>query len=247
MPFYFQILLKKLKANGAQLISQQDLKNSEYSDLSVFQKVLKKDISIVKKYTLKNDGSLLLIKSKRETLAAAWLANFSLKNKSFHPVCLIPEKSRALDNAFIQEGLPSLGILSASLARPSLQILKLVTTFLWQPIDPYKILEFVSLSVKPLANDLALEIARVMAQTPGINSDRWHAMTSNYFKNLEEIAKKDSTIDIREIKNQYDFWFGRTRYRIDQKVPKVEAIVIFLITYFPAISMTIPLLTGFAK
>ena len=227
LPQHFQILLKKLKANGAQLISQQDLKNSEYSDLSVFQKVLKKDISIVKKYTLKNDGSLLLIKSKRETLAAAWLANFFLKNKSFHPVCLIPEKSRALDNAFIQEGLPSLGILSASLARPSLQILKLVTTFLWQPIDPYKILEFVSLSVKPLANDLALEIARVMAQTPGINSDRWHSMTSNYFKNLEEIAKKDSTIDIREIKNQYDFWFGRTRYRIDQKVPKVEAIVIF--------------------
>ena len=27
----------------------------------------------------------------------------------------------------------------------------------------------------------------------------------------------------------------------------VEAIVIFLITYFPAISMTVPLLTGFAK
>ena len=53
LPQHFQILLKKLKANGAQLISQQDLKNSEYSDLSVFQKVLKKDISIVKKYTLK--------------------------------------------------------------------------------------------------------------------------------------------------------------------------------------------------
>ena len=27
----------------------------------------------------------------------------------------------------------------------------------------------------------------------------------------------------------------------------VEAIVIFLITYFPSLSMTIPLLTGFAK
>jgi len=27
----------------------------------------------------------------------------------------------------------------------------------------------------------------------------------------------------------------------------VEAIVIFLITYFPSISMAIPLLTGFAK
>ncbi|MFK7771922.1 MAG: PD-(D/E)XK nuclease family protein [Saprospiraceae bacterium] len=227
LPQYFQVLLKKLEEKGAILENSKELKTSDQSDLSTFQKVLKKELSISKKHTLKNDGSILLIKSKRETHAAAWLASFFLKNKNFQPLCLIPEKSRALDNAFIQEGLPSLGILSASLARPSLQILKLVTTFLWQPIDPYKILEFVSLSVKPLADDLALEIARVMAQTPGINSDRWHAMTAQYFKDLEEKGKEDSSIDVREIKNQYDFWFGRTRYRIDQKVPKEEAIVIF--------------------
>lgn len=227
LPQHFQILLKKLEEKGAQLESKDNLAVSDSSDLSILQRVLKKELSIAHKHTLKNDGSILLIKSKRETHAAAWLASFFLKNNSFKPLCLIPEKSRALDNAFIQEGLPSLGILSASLARPSLQILKLVTTFLWQPIDPFKILEFVSLSVKPLADDLALEIARVMAQTPGINSDRWHAMTNQYFNDLEEKAKEDSSIDVREIKNQYDFWFGRVRYRIDQKVPKIEAIVIF--------------------
>ena len=227
LPQHFQVLLKKLEAQGAQIESKENLNISASSDLSIFQKVLKKELSIATKHTLKNDGSILLVKSKRETHAAAWLASFFLKNKSFQPLCLIPEKSRALDNAFIQEGLPSLGILSASLARPSLQILKLVSTFLWQPIDPYKILEFVSLSVKPLANDLALEIGRVMAQTPGINSQRWNITIKNYFDRLEEAAKEDSSIDVREIKSQYDFWFGRTRYRIDQKVPKVEAIVIF--------------------
>lgn len=227
LPKHFQVLVKQLKAFGVKISENIIQSSANTSDLSVFQKVLKKEIKISKKHQLKNDGSILLIKSKRETHAAAWLANFFLKNDSFRPLCLIPEKSRALDNAFIQEGLPSLGILSASLARPSLQILKLVTTFLWQPIDPYKILEFVSLTVKPLADDLALEIARVMAQTPGINSDRWHAMTSQYFEKLEEKAKEDNTIDVREIKNQYNFWFGRSRYRIDQKVPKIEAIDIF--------------------
>lgn len=227
LPQHFQGLLKQLEEKGAQLESNDNLAISDNSDLSTFQKVLKKELSIAKKHTLKNDGSILLIKSKRETHAAAWLASFFLKNTSFEPLCLIPEKSRALDNAFIQEGLPSLGILSASLARPSLQILKLVSTFLWQPIDPFKILEFVSLSVKPLAHDLALEIARVMAQTPGINSQRWNITIKQYFERLEEASKEDSSIDVREIKNQYDFWFGRTRYRIDQKVPKVEAIVIF--------------------
>ncbi len=227
LPKHFQVLLKKLEEKGAQLESKDNLKISDNSDLSTFQKVLKKELSITKKHTLKNDGSILLVKSKRETHAAAWLASFFLKNNTFQPLCLIPEKSRALDNAFIQEGLPSLGILSASLARPSLQILKLVSTFLWQPIDPYKILEFVTLPIKPLADNLALEIARVMAQTPGINSQQWNFTINQYFKNLEEDAKEDSSIDFREIKNQYDFWFGRVRYRIDQKVPKIEAILIF--------------------
>jgi len=227
LPQHFQVLLKKLATKGATLESKENLHIASNSDLSIFQKVLKKELSIATKHILKNDGSILLVKSKRETHAAAWLASFFLKNKSFQPLCLIPEKSRALDNAFIQEGLPSLGILSASLARPSLQILKLVSTFLWQPIDPFKILEFVTLSVKPLANDLGLEIGRIIAQTPGINSQRWSITIKNYFDDLEEAAKEDKSIDIREIKSQYDFWFGRTRYRIDQKVPKVDAILIF--------------------
>ncbi len=227
LPDHFQRLFEKLKTLGVNIESSKPLEISPKNSLSIFQKVLNNEISIEKKHRIENDGSILLLKSKRETHAAAWLASFFLKNKDFQPLCLIPEKSRALDNAFIQEGLPSLGILSASLARPSLQILKLVTSFLWRPIDPFKILEFVSLSIKPLDDGLAQQIAMLMAQTPGINSDRWFAAINNYFNEAELESSADDSIDVNKIKGQYEFWFGRNRYRIDQKVPVSDAIQIF--------------------
>lgn len=227
LPQFFQDLFKKLKTKNVIIENNNNTITSKHSDLATFQKVINKELSTTEKHVLKNDGSLLLLKSKRETHAAAWLGSFFLKNKNFHPLCLVPEKSRGLDNAFIQEGLPSLGILSASLARPSLQILKLVSTFLWRPIDPYKILEFVSLSIKPLADDLSLEIARLIAQTPGVNSARWLGLIKQYFEDLNESAKTDTSIEYNKILDQYNFWFERKRYRIDQKVPTSDAIEIF--------------------
>ena len=227
LPKHFQKLLAKLQSKGAQIRQIETPATAEDSDLSIFQKIIKKELPNKEKYTLKNDGSLLLIKAKRETDAAIWLAKNFNQNKNFKPLCLIPEKNRAIDNALIQEGLPSLGILSASLARPSLQILKLVSTFLWQPIDPYKILEFVSLTVKPLRDDLAKRIARQIAQTPGINSSGWKKMIGIYFSKLEDQAQNDTSIDVASVRKQFDFWFNRRRYDVSRTVPKKDAIEIF--------------------
>ena len=196
------------------------------SDLSIFKKTLLR-IAGIKKATLKGDGSLVIIRSPRETEAATFLAKLFQQNQDFHPLCLIPEKNRALDNALIQEGLPSLGILSASLARPSLQILKLIPAFLWRPIDPFKIMEFVSLAVKPLADDLAELIAVQMAQRPGLNSDSWRFMVRNYFSDLKNRENSDASIDPKQIEDQYKFWFERKRYDANKAVPIKEVIEIF--------------------
>ncbi|RMG80720.1 MAG: hypothetical protein D6714_14200, partial [Bacteroidetes bacterium] len=133
----------------------------------------------------------------------------------------------ALDIALVEEGLPSLGILSASLARPSLQILKLATVFLWNPIDPFKILEFVSLSVKPLADDLATAIADQMAKTPGLNGEGWNITIRRYFDELALRAANDPSIQVEEIRRQYEFWFERRRYDLSRTVPKRDPIEIF--------------------
>ncbi len=176
---------------------------------------------------LQADGSLLILKSKRETTAAAYLAKLFQKNPKLRPTLLISDKNRTLDNAFLQDSLPSLGILSASSARPSLQILKLVTAFLWEPLDPFKLMEFVTLKVKPLEEELAIQIARRLSETPGINSIAWNITISRYFEEIETAAATDHSIDVNAIREQYNFWFRRQRYNTSQTVPKEEAVEIY--------------------
>lgn len=196
------------------------------TNLDIFKNFLLRN-NTNQKVKLEADGSLFILRAKRETTAATFLAKLLKANSDLNPACLIPEKNRALDNAVLQEGFPSFGILSASLARPSLQILKLAPAFLWHPIDPFKIMEFVSLSIKPLDDDLAEEIARLMAQNPGLNSDIWRIRISEFFKAINEKAKRDKSIDVEQIRAEYDFWFDRRRYDSSKAVPKAEVIKVF--------------------
>ena len=224
LPYHLQRLFKALASNGTTISQLPSNIIEGTSDLQIFQSAISGQQV---KTNLKKDGSLLIIKAKRDTDAAAFLAKLLDLNPGYRPACLIPEKTRVLDNALIQEHLPSLGILSASLARPTLQILKLATVFLWRPIDPYKVLEFVTLPVKPLENDLAIIIARLIASRPGLNSDNWYAAINQYFEELDERKKAEPNLDVEAIKKQYQFWFERKRYNSNRSVPKEEVIEIF--------------------
>ncbi len=223
-PFYWQKVFTHLEEHGTKIAQIPEPAIEGNHDLAVFQKAFTGER---KKVSAQQDGSLLVIRANRETDAAAFLAKQIQLNSTYRPVCLIPEKNRALDNALIQEGLPSLGILSASLARPTLQIIKLVTAFLWRPIDPYKVLEFVTLPIKPLASDLAVIIARQIAQRPGMNSDNWYASVNQYFEELTQKAATDPLIKVDKIRAEYQFWFERRRYDISKSLPKDEVIEIF--------------------
>ncbi len=177
--------------------------------------------------TLRGDGSLLLLRARRDTDLAAWTAALARRNPAFRPVCLIADRSRTLDNALLQEGLPSLGLLSASQARPTLQVLKLAPVFLWNPVDPFKIMEFVSLAVKPLEDGLAAAIAESLAQTPGLHGDGWRAAVARYFDELDQRAARETGIDPARVRRQYRFWFERRRYDASRTVPKAEAVEIY--------------------
>ena len=226
LPEHYKRLFRILKNQGVSISPLPDIDIKGHTNLDIFKKFLSRK-NKDQKTKLTADGSLFILKAKRETEAAVFLAKLFEANSALSPVCLIPEKNRALDNAVIQEGLPGFGILSASLARPSLQILKLAPAFLWHPIDPYKVMEFVSLSLKPLDDELAEVIAKLMAQNPGLNSDVWWARINEFFNNLNEKAQQDKSIDVRKIKDEFDFWFNRKRYDISKTVPKLEVIKIF--------------------
>ncbi|MBK9489891.1 MAG: hypothetical protein IPO07_14785 [Haliscomenobacter sp.] len=213
-----------MRGQGVEIIPPPLQDRMPDTDLGRFQAFLAGKVG---PQPLDHDGTLILLRGKRDTDLGSYLAALLRRNPSFHPCFLIPDKSRTLDEAFIQEGLPSLGIQPASLARPTLQALKLIPNFLWTPVDPYKIMEFVSLPLKPLETELANRIAQQMAQTPGILGESWQVMLGQYFSELEERALKDSNLDVREIRQQYRFWFERRRFDVAGSVPKNEVEDIF--------------------
>jgi hypothetical protein len=162
--------------------------------------------------------TILLLKSHRDSDAAVYLSQILRENPGFKPFFLIPEMNLQLEQALVLEGFPYMGILSASLARPTLQVLKLAPAFLWEPVDVFKIMEFVTLPVKPFDDGLSLEIARVMSDKPGLFSDTWFAAVYGYLER-GEIPE--------EARDQYTFWFDRRRYKAEASAPKRDAIGIY--------------------
>ncbi len=228
LPPYYAKLFKKLadlKITVEQISLTKTL--SSRPDLASFQKILS-GASIAKEPAqLKGDGSLIILKGERSTDLASFLAKIGQLNPSYRPTCLLPSKNRTVDNAFIQEGIPSMGIMTASLARPALQVLKLVTTFLWFPLDPIKVLEFLSLPIKPINDELAHRLAIKMAQTPGVQSEAWYATVASFFDEVNNRASFDKSLEPEKIREQYRFWFERKRFDQQKKVPKEEVYTIF--------------------
>ena len=199
--------------------------NAGLSDLQVLQRMLATNHTDYQEPS--GDGSLLIVKAGRETDLAEWFSKMLKDNPSFRPVCFMPEPSRLLDTAFMMEGVPAMGIASASSARAVLQLLKLVTVFLWQPIDPYRILEFLSLPVKPLDERLARLLSQVMSEKPGLYSSLWAAKVREFWEKSAERYGKEREGELKKIKSQYEFWFDRRRYEQNKKVPKAAVINIF--------------------
>ncbi|MEM1220872.1 MAG: hypothetical protein AAGH79_18270, partial [Bacteroidota bacterium] len=229
LPYRDEILLRQVQQSSSQTCSWRYQtvapQAATDSDLGQWQSFLHATEGKKAGRSLRSDGSLLLLRAPSANEAAAFLAKLLAQNPAYRPVCFLADQARQLDQACIQEGLPSLGIQSTSSARPSLQLLKLTPAFLWDPIDPYKVIEFVSLAIKPIDQDLGKVIGSLMARSPGIQSDRWNRAIAQYFQRLEEqhFAPKK----IQSIQSQYRFWFTRKRYPIDQLAPKSEAINLF--------------------
>lgn len=228
LPTGISRILKKLESNGIELVPFSGYPEvPSKPDLKTFQHRLTAKEKEIGTQKAQKDGSLLLLRGQTEAEMAIFLAKLAQQNPSFRPLMLLPNKTRIVDNAFFQEGFPAMGILTASLARPALQLLKLVTTFIWFPLDPFKILEFLSLPIKPLDEGLSFQLAISMSQIPGVKSDAWYATINRYFDEVKEKAVNDKTINPQDIINQYNFWFERKRYNTRSKAPKDEIIAIF--------------------
>lgn len=176
-----------------------------------------------------NDGSVLLIETDEtrashdltaQIIAAGYTAN---NQQDMSVIC--ETDGHIVDEALETIGLPRAGFSQNSSWRPVFQVMPLSMELLWRPVNPAKILQFLTNPVCPLPGRVRYPLADVMAQTPGLGSDAWNERTEKV------LAKEDDEKDRKKIKTDIEFWIENERYD-----PETGAPIANIITRLNAVS-----------
>jgi ATP-dependent helicase/nuclease subunit B len=122
---------------------------------------------------LVGDGSLLVLGAETSwelgQAAAALL-------RAWRPASAIVVRGgdvAALQAGFAAQGLPSQGLASTSQCRPALQVLPLALELAFEPRDPCRVLELLTLPEGPFQGPVGRELARALAEMPGMGGRPW--------------------------------------------------------------------------
>ena len=170
--------------------------------------------------TLQGDGTVVLLTAHNETLlarAVSQIVHHKLDGKAnpwFGPLAttlLQGGQSGILDTVFAGDDGPRTGQSELSCWRPPLQVLPLALSLLWEPLDPYRLLEFLTHPVGPLPRGIRSRLAPVVAEQPGIGGPEWREVVDTMI--AEAIARKDHDPAAGEVlRRRIDFWLAPERH-----------------------------------
>ena len=94
--------------------------------------------------------------------------------------------------------LPSSGCTIDSWGQDALQILPLFLQLLYAPCDPWKMQQFLSLSISPLPRKLRVALSDIIADTGGTGGKKWKTVIEEYLKSFsgKERADKEKLTEI---------------------------------------------------
>ena len=211
----WQSVMEKLSESGVQITCCAALPGGATGDLGALQVALTSG----KRMTAKGDGSLLVLKGasdcELDDMISAWLPTAGKTERLF----ILPRGDRALERVLAASGAPSLGITSYSPLRPILQLLPLLCEILWEPLNPYRLLELLTLPVTPIPRVAGRRLAEAVAASPGIGGKAWQAALQKIEDDLlsdpiEGKAKWDWT------RSQLAEWLESKRYPLADGVPR---------------------------
>jgi ATP-dependent helicase/nuclease subunit B len=144
------------------------------SDLGAIQAVLGEASTAVAP-TIRGDGSLVHLSAETSWLAACSAAAVLAPLDDQQAVIIRDGDHAALEGALGAHGLRTQGLSSATPWRSASQVLPLSLELSFEPKDPYHVLELLTLPVGPFQGRVGHELARVLADRPGIGGPSWQA------------------------------------------------------------------------
>ncbi len=224
-PPLWRRLLTELRMNGVDIHVLEAPRPMGASDLAAIQRSLNGDEA--SKFT--GDGSLVILDAEDEWQAADAVAAWLASGDNDETVIIRGEGSLALDAACQRLGLPRPGWTESSAQRSALQVLPLALEMLWEPIEPARILEFLSLPRCPLPRFVSRRFAKALMQEPGIGGKPWTDAWQTCVNDLTEKKRGDGLDDSRVKKEvekaqaEWRFWLEPQRFRRTYGIP-VQAV-----------------------
>lgn len=161
------------------------------------------------KLAWEDDGTVRVVQGETRFLAGAWLAGVMDESTSTLLVSTI-ENAR-LDASLSNAGRARHGLREASAFRPTLQVLPLALEILWEPLNFYGLIQFLTHPVSPIARFARRRLAAKVADRPGIGGDAWNRVLAEIDSHYGDRAET-----VREAIRQ---WVAHPRHRPEEGAP----------------------------
>jgi hypothetical protein len=171
----FRALLDALAATGATVVdppADAPLAAAD-SDLGRVQRVLLDPRAPAA--TLSGDGTFLLLEADTPLEAGELTASLARTRPLPGATFVVASEPATLDTALARQGLPTLGVSTASHLRPHLQVLPLRLALAFKPQDPFRATELLLLPGGPLPGHAQRSLLGALGEMPGIGSPAWTA------------------------------------------------------------------------
>ena len=121
----------------------------------------------------RDDGSLAVVRGETRFLSGRWLAR-QVANSDMDTLMVAGSDAALFDGLLAANDKPRQGFRDASAFRPTLQVLPLALELVWEPLNFYALLQFLSHSVSPVPGFARFKLAGIVADRPGIGGPAWH-------------------------------------------------------------------------
>jgi hypothetical protein len=157
-------------------------------------------LNYTRSVSFQSDGSFFVIESDSEYVLSRAIGESFAASDAWgggSTTVIAGQCGAALDEGFQSVDLPTSGSSNKSQWRPAAQVLRLTLSLVWKPLDPQRLLEFLTHPVSPLRQPLRSRLAKVVANTPGIGGQDWERVIDT--ARAEAIEKAGGDINAAKV------------------------------------------------
>jgi ATP-dependent helicase/nuclease subunit B len=191
---------------------------------------------------LAGDGSFVLLTAPTAGEAASATAAIAAELPPSETVIIRAADAGVLDNALAAHGLHTQGWSSVSPWRAALQVLSLALELAFDPKDPQRVLELITLPVGPFSGWSGGLLAKALTQSPGIGSPVWQRAKSRIAEVAQgqpESPDQAETARSTRLLERIHVWLEQPGHDAETGAPKAQLLSViervrgWLLHYLP--------------